>query len=70
MITYFFEPNRDAVFMSVRLCGVEIYSTQRLLPVGADPYTHFDTESSRATLLEAAQPTIDALRSYFENHRA
>jgi hypothetical protein len=24
-------------------------------------------EATRATLLEAAQPTIDALRSYFEN---
>lgn len=56
-----------AVELAVWLCGVQIYETSRLVPEDClEPEAHFDTEASRATLLEAAQPTIDALREYLK----
>ena len=71
MITYTFEQSKDEQYIDIHLwlCGACILHTTRRVPLECDtPDTYFDTEASRATLLEAAQPTIDALRSYFEDN--
>ena len=67
MIYYGFKQQQDGqIHLSVWLCGVMMYETTRCPPWDCEnPITHYDTEASRATLLEAAQPTIDRLQEYF-----
>jgi hypothetical protein len=66
MIRYEFKQQGKNVCISVWLCGAMVFGALRYAPAGSDPLTYFDTEASRATLLEAAQPTIDRLREYFK----
>lgn len=68
MIRYEFKQQGKSIHISVWLCGARVFDALRYPPKACEnPLTYFDTESSRATLLEAAQPTIEALRSYFES---
>lgn len=62
-----YNPITGHALLRVWLCGAIVFETSRLVPESCeDPESYFDTETSRATLLEAAQPTIEALRGHFK----